>query len=154
MIELLEESTLFGGCTREHLETVAACCMRRSYPARATIFEAHTPADSLYVVERGAVELHVGLHCYGATQELTVDRKLRGDVVGWSSLLAAHTFTLSATAVRDTTLVRIRTADLDELFTDDRFGHVVMRRLAEIIAQRFDVMQRMLIDMLQDRIAR
>jgi CRP-like cAMP-binding protein len=150
MIELLRESSLFRGCTPAELADVAARCTRREYPAGTPIFEAHAPAEHVYVVEHGAVELGFPLQCYGATQQITVDRKLRGDVLGWSALVAAHGFSLSATAMWDTTLLQIRSADLDQLFADDHFGHVVMRRLAEIIAQRFTVMQQMFIDMLQD----
>lgn len=152
MVGLLERSALFGGCTREQLEAVAARCTKCVYAAGARIFEAHASAEHLYVVEHGAVELHFTLHCYGATQEIAVDRKLPGDVVGWSSLLPGRTFTLSATAARDATLLRIRSIDLDALLADDRFGHVVMRRLAEIIAQRFGVLQAMLIDIVQERV--
>jgi len=154
MIELLKESSLFGGCTPEQLEKVAALCERCTYPAGASICEAAAPADHLHVIERGIVELSFTLTCYGATQQITTDRMGRGDVVGWSSFTTAGTFTLSATASSDVTLLRILTADLDELFADSHFGHVVMRSLAGIIAQRFTIMQRMLIDMLQDRVVR
>jgi len=154
VIELLKESALFGGCTPEQLANVAARCTRCSSPAGASIFEALAPAEYLYVVEHGAVELRFTLTCYGASQQVTVDRKLRGDLLGWSSLVGSHAFTLSAIATRDATLLRIRSADLDELFADDHFGHVVMRRLAGIVAQRFDVMQQMLIDLVQERVVR
>lgn len=152
MIELLRESTLFGGCTPAQLEAVAARCTRHAYPAGTSIFEAQTPADHLYVVERGPVELHFTLTCYGATQQIAVDRKLRGDVVGWSALVAPRVYSLSAAAMHDATLLRIGRDDLDTLLVDSHFGQVVMSRLAEIIAQRFNVMQQMLIDMVQDRV--
>jgi CRP-like cAMP-binding protein len=154
MKELLRESMLFGRCTPEQLAAVAARCRRRTYAAGSMIIEANTSADRFYVVEEGSIDLHFTLTCYGATQEVTVDRKLRGDVFGWSSLLASRTFTLSATATRESTLLEIHSAEIDELFANHHFGHVVMRALAEIIGQRFNVMQQMLIDMLQDRVVR
>jgi CRP-like cAMP-binding protein len=152
MIELLRESTLFGECTPAQLEAVAARCTRCEYATGAVIFEAHAPADHLYIVERGPVELHFALTCYGATQQIAVDRKLRGDVVGWSALVAPRRYALSAAAMHDATLLRIRSADLDALFADHHLGHMVMSHLAEIIAQRFNVMQQILIDMVQDRV--
>lgn len=154
MIELLEESALFGGCTPPQLEAIAACCERLAYQAGAIVFEAQAPAEHLYVVERGPIELHFPLTCYGVAQQVTVDRKLRGDVLGWSSLVAGRRYTLSATAMGEATLLRIRGDRLEALFEDHDFGYTVTRRLADIIGQRFNVMQQMLIDMLQDRVVR
>lgn len=154
MIELLEESALFSGCTPAQLEAVAVCCKRLAYQSGAIIFEAQAPAEHLYVVERGPIELHFPLTCYGVAQQVTVDRKLRGDVLGWSSLVADRRYTLSATAMGEASLLRIRSAELEALFENHDFGQVVMRRLADIIAQRFNVLQQMLIDMLQDRVVR
>lgn len=152
MKELLRDSTLFGKCTPAQIDAVAERCTRRSHAAGEVIFDANAPAEHLYVVESGLIELHFPLDCHGATQQFTVDRKLRGDVLGWSSLLESRSYSLSATAMRETVLLRIRSADLDDLFADDHFGHVVMRRLAETIAQRFNVMQQLIVDLVQDRI--
>ena len=152
MIEFLAQSALFGGCTLQQLDAVAKRCERRAFEAGTVVFAAQTPAEHLYVVERGSIELHFPLVCYGATQEVTVDRKLRGDALGWSSLVGGHTYTLSATATSEAALLRIRCDDLESLFVDRQFGYVVMRRLAEVIAQRFSVLEQMFIEMLQDRV--
>lgn len=154
MLEVLRETKLFRDCTHAQLERIAALGERCSHAAGEHLIEAGAPAQYLHVIERGAVELRFGLMSYGVTQEIPLDRKFRGDVIGWSAIVEPRVFTLSAVAVQDTETVRLRGIDLDALIEDPQFGGIVMRRVAETIAQRVYVLQRMLIDMAQERFGR
>jgi CRP-like cAMP-binding protein len=153
MVSLLEESTLFTHCPAEGLERLAAGSEEQTFAAGETIFEAGSPAEHMYIVDDGCVELRFAVTSYVEAQEIPIDRKFKGDVIGWSAVVAPHTFTLSGVAVRDSRLLRIRGSDIRALCAaDDHFGHVFMRNLADLIGQRFNIVQRILIDVVQDRL--
>ena len=150
MLSLLKKSKLFGECTNQELEKVAVACETKTVKAGDTILEAGTPAEYLYVVSEGSVELRFTVTHYNASQEIAIDRKFKGDVFGWSASAAARTFTLSAVAVRNSKLLRINRSDIKRLCTEsDHFGHVFMKNIADIIGQRFIVVQRMLLEEIQ-----
>jgi CRP-like cAMP-binding protein len=153
MRSLLKECSLFQGCTAQELDKVAAACDTKAVAAGEVVLEAESPAEHLYVVSEGSVELRFTVTHYVASEEIPIDRMLRGDVLGWSAVVAPHTFTLSAVAVKDSQLLRISSSDIKRWCAeDDHFGHVLMRNLADIIGQRFNMVQRMLIDVIQDRL--
>ena len=150
MLSLLKESKLFGECTDQELEKVAVACETNTAEAGETIFEAGTPAEHLYVVSEGSVELRFTVTHYNASQEIAIDRNFKGDVFGWSASAAARTFTLSAVAVRNSKLLRINRSDIKRLCTEsDHFGHVFMKNIADIIGQRFIMVQQVLIEVTQ-----
>jgi CRP-like cAMP-binding protein len=150
MLSLLRECKLFGGCTEQELERVASACKTNTVRAGETIFEAGTPAEHLYVVSEGSVELRFSVTHYDASEEIAIDRKFKGDVFGWSASAEDRTFTLSAVAARNSKLLRISRSDIKRLCAEsDHFGHVFMRNIADIIGQRFIVVQRMLLEEIQ-----
>lgn len=152
MLELLRKSELFKDCTAQEIEKVAAACESKTFKAGETVIEAQSAANTLYIVDEGCVEIRFPVTYLLGSQEVTLDRKLKGDVLGWSAIVHPHVFTLSAVAAKDSTLLTIASVDMEKLCADDHFGHVFMRNLADIIAQRFNMLQQMLIDVVQDRL--
>lgn len=152
MLDLLKASELFKDCTAQEIEKVAAACETKVFEAGETVIEAQSAAHDLYIVSEGCIEIRFPVTYYLSSQEVTLDRKLRGDVVGWSAIVHPHVFTLSAVAAKDSTLLKISGAHMRQLCADDHFGHVFMRNMADIIGQRFNMLQRMLIDVVQDRL--
>jgi CRP-like cAMP-binding protein len=151
MLSLLKESQLFTDCTAEVLKRVAAACEVVTFAAGQTVFEAASPAEYMYIVSDGCVELRFTVTSYAESREIPIDRLFKGDVIGWSAIVAPHIFTLSGVAVRDSTLLRIQGSSIRPLCVEDNhFGHVFMRNLTNLIGQRFNTVQRMLIGTVQD----
>jgi CRP-like cAMP-binding protein len=154
MLSLLSESDTFEGCTDQELNDIAAAAEKIEFEAGETIFEAGSPADYLYVVGSGKIRLQFRVTNYGAPQDITIDRKIQGDVLGWSAATKPLSFSLSAVAESDCSLLRILGSDLKRMCAEnDHFGHVFMENMADIIGQRLNILRRMLIDIVQDRMA-
>ena len=63
-----------------------------------SLFRMGTPADAVYVVERGRVALTLPLRIRDGEEEIVVEEKQAGETVGWSGLVPPHRFTLNASA--------------------------------------------------------
>jgi len=154
MLSLLSESRTFEDCTEQELNAVAAASEQIEFGAGDTIFEAGSPADFLYIVARGNVRLQFMVTSYSEPRDITIDRKVRGDILGWSAATNPSSFSLSAVADTDCRLLRIPGDDLKRMCAEsDHFGHVFMERMADIISQRLDILRRILIDIVQDQMA-
>jgi CRP-like cAMP-binding protein len=150
MIDLLKEARLFKECTNNELKDIADICHKITFRNGEYIFFADTPAEFLYIVQDGAIDLRFLVTHYSASKEITMDRKFRGEAFGWSALTEPHVYTLSALAANDTELLRINEKDMMGLCKENsHLGYVLMKTIAEIIGERFDLVQKLLIDVIQ-----
>ena len=150
MIELLKEARLFKECTDKELKDIADICHKITFRDGEYIFSADTPAEFLYIVQDGAIDLRFLVTHYAASREITMDRKFRAEAFGWSALTEPHVYTLSALAANDTELLRINEKDMMVLCKENsHLGYVLMKMTAEIIGERFDLVQKLLIDVIQ-----
>jgi CRP-like cAMP-binding protein len=150
MIDLLEKARIFRGCSGQELTQIVNLSEKTTWREGDVIFEIESPAEHLYVISNGAVELRFRVTQYNAPREVTLDRKWRGDAFGWSALTEPRVYTVSALAIRDCELLRFKASDIERLCNeDDHLGFVIMRNVSEIIGERFASLQRMLIDVVQ-----
>jgi CRP-like cAMP-binding protein len=149
---VLRDARIFDHCTDEEFGAIASVCTEAEILAGQTIFEADERADRLYLVADGTVELQLAVTIYGAVRPITIDRKFKGDVLGWSAVVEPHIYTLSAVAKKDTRLLQIDSTDLERLAEENpHFGHMLMYNIANLVGQRLDVMRRMLADVIEQR---
>ncbi len=150
MLNLLEEARLFKECTSQELLDINDVCQKISYKNGECIFKAGSPTEYLYVVSEGAVELRFKVNLYQSSQEITIERISEGEVFGWSALAKSHTYSLSAFVVKDSNLLRIKEKDLLRLCTaTHHLGYILMKNITEIISERFELVQKMLIDLIR-----
>lgn len=150
MLEVFEKSSLFGECTPDELHAVATACEHITARRGERIFEAQSPAEHLYIVAAGTIELQFSVIHYMAEKEIPIERKFKGDAFGWSAIVPPHSFTLSAVATRDSELLRIGRAQIEHLcLANQHFGYVFMKGIAELVGKRFNTMQQTLIDNVQ-----
>jgi CRP-like cAMP-binding protein len=150
MIDLLEKTRIFRGCSGQELTQLVNLSEKITSREGDVIFEIESPAEYLYVISDGAVELRFRVTHYSAPREVTLDRKWRGDAFGWSALTEPKVYTVSALATRDSELLRFKASDIEGLCNEaDHLGFVIMRNVSEIIGERFATLQKMLIDFVQ-----
>ena len=150
MIAFLKESLLCSSCTDQELQDIAGICKTVTAEAGTTIFEAGSPAKFLYVVKEGVVDLRFEVIHYKARKEITLDRKLKGDAFGWSALTEPYVYTLSAVAMKESELLKIEEKDLEKLCAENHhLGFVIMRNIAGIVGNRFTIVRKILIDVIQ-----
>ncbi len=155
MLDTLRATPAFADCTTSELEQVAQICDRMTVKKGEQLFAPDSPADTVYVVVDGAIELRFHAVYYNEPQPIPVDRLFKGDLIGWSALSAGGHFTLAAVALQDTELLRMRGDQLQRLCADNHhFGYVVQRNVGAIIARRFTRVLKMLIGIVQDSFKR
>ncbi len=108
------------------------------------LFRLGASADDVYIVERGRINLTLPIQINGRPQEVLVEERLPGQVVGWSGLVPPHRFVLNATAPLETELIVLpRTRLLDHFAARPQVGYVVCRNLAAVVGQRLHLLQAM-----------
>jgi CRP/FNR family cyclic AMP-dependent transcriptional regulator len=153
MLQVLKESRLFREFTNQELEEIADVCKTITFKNGEHIFEAKSFAEYLYIVSEGAVELRFEINYYNASQELILERKTRGEAFGWSALTKPNIYTLTALAVQNSDLLILNERDLKELCVkNDHLGYILMKNIAEIIGERFQMIQNMLINEIQQNL--
>jgi CRP/FNR family transcriptional regulator, cyclic AMP receptor protein len=137
-VEALRSCELFTGLSDEALEQIAALAVEEAYQAGQEIFAEQQPADRLFILLCGRVQVHIHLgSSLRPDRELTVDEVEPGRIIGWSSLVRQQRFTASARALEPVTAIVVDAADLNALFDRNaHIGFVVMKQLANVVASR------------------
>jgi len=110
----------------------------------AQLFELGSEAHGVYLIERGRIALTLPMRIGAGQEDVLVEERTAGQMVGWSGLIPPHRFTLKALAQIDTDVVVLLRTPLLEFFdANPAIGYVVMRNLASVVGQRLQVFQAM-----------
>jgi CRP/FNR family cyclic AMP-dependent transcriptional regulator len=135
---------LFAGVAPDDASAILELGSRRDLPAGRVLFRLGDEADTVYLVEHGRIALMLPMQVAGLTQDVLVDERRAGQIVGWSALIPPYRFTLTGTSPLDSSVLAIpREALLACLTERPRAGLAVMLNLAAVIGQRLQVMQAM-----------
>ncbi len=141
VLEKLGEAELFAGLSDEACGTIAGLARRRSAHAGEMLFRLGDPADELYVVRRGQVELTFPLVVMGETKETRFQSLEVGKTLAWSGLVPPYLLTMSARASSEVELLAFERARLLRHFEElPAVGHVVMSNLSRVVAARLHEM--------------
>lgn len=153
MLQILQECKLFKECTKRELNTIADICQEVTFGKGESVFEAKSTGEYLYIISEGVIELRFRVNFYNASQELALERKTRGEVFGWSAITKPNLYTLSAFALQNSDLLRLKGNDINELCSkNNHLGYILMRNIAEVIGERFQIVQTMLINEIQQNL--
>lgn len=138
------ESDFLKGLTPDDSKLILALGKPRALNPGDVLFDLADEATSLYLVVEGRVDLTLPLRVGGEDEHVSVEERGKGQMLGWSALVAPYRFTLRATASTDTELLSFPREGLQGLFSSrPDLGLVVMSNLAAIVGQRFQVFQAM-----------
>ncbi len=96
--EIVAESPVFDGLTRDQLELIAGCARNVGFEQGERLFREGDPADTFYLVRKGRVSLSTHAPARGAVVIETLDP---GEIVGWSWLFPPYVWHFDARAVDD-----------------------------------------------------
>jgi len=137
-------SELLSGLSPEQADEVVALGTRMSLKTGGVLFELGSQADNLFVIERGRIGLTLPMQVMGSEEDVFVEERQAGQIVGWSALVPPHRFTLKGTALIDTELVALpRQALVRHFAAHPEVGYIVNRNLAALVGQRLHVFQAM-----------
>lgn len=137
-LDSLLDVELFAGLSEEQRRAVAALARERRAAAGETLFRLGEPAEALYVIRRGRVDLTFPLQVMGEVREVRFQSLAAGRTLAWSALVPPHRLTMSASATTEVELLVLdRQRLLALLGQQPLMGRVVMSNLAGVVAARF-----------------
>lgn len=132
--------TIFDGLTPEEAHSILERCETVKIKKGERAFEAGEPAEALFLVRSGRIEVRFKVVYLNATMDAPLDYVGAGDAFGWSALIPPHTYTLSAIATEDSELLRIKRSDLQECCErNPRVGYGVMKNIARMLGHRYEI---------------
>ena len=129
-ISFLEQTSLFHSLPRSEIEAIADRLEERHYTRNQVILWQGDPAEYLYLIKQGIVEI-TRLCPNGHAEKLAYLKP--GDAMGEVSLLTGTSCTTTATAASRAHLLLIKRQDFDDLLAHHSSTAV---ELARILAQR------------------
>jgi CRP/FNR family cyclic AMP-dependent transcriptional regulator len=144
--EILYAMPWFQQLSEEHLSLLADFSHLVDVPQGKDLFKEGEQEDYLYIVVNGRVSIEIYAPGRGRLSIYTAEPL---DVVGWSSVTpVVRQRTASARAVMDSRLVAMDAVSLRRLCEGDcALGCIVMRRIANTIAQRLLMTRLQMLDL-------
>lgn len=134
--ETISQFSLFQGLPEPLLKEIAAISKETTLKQGEFVFREGGKADKLHFLLHGSVALRVKLT--SRPESVTVSFvSTPHQIFGWSGVVAPHHYTSSAECDEDSSLLIIPAEPFMALLeSHPEQGFVVMRRIAEIIADR------------------
>ena len=130
----MDQITIFKGLDAEELALLKPMFERFSCPAGTVIFQQGDPADFLYLVTNGNVE--ISFQPYDGIPIL-IARVEKDGLFGWSAVVGSDKYTSSAIAKEDVEALRVRSSKLRRFCREHpEAGREILERLANGISRR------------------
>lgn len=150
MLEQLKKFDIFSGMDENDLQKIAGICVVEKLPKGVQVFKTGDPAEYLFMVNKGKIELRFNISYHNMSTEISLDEVFEGNTFGWSALTHPFRYTLSAFTAEDSELVQIKESDIKKICQENnRLGYILMNNIAKIIGQRFSAIQGILIQEIQ-----
>jgi CRP-like cAMP-binding protein len=118
------------------LEKLASIADEQNVAAGQVLFAESNPAEYLYLIVRGEVNLACEL---GNGELRVVDTLVDGELVGWAAFVEPYRCRTLATAVKDTQLVRFPAARLRSFCdADHELGYQLLADIAQMLSSRLN----------------
>jgi len=141
---VFEPPELLRDLTGEETAQLLALGARRTVPAGASLFRLGDPAERLFLIERGRITLTLPMRVRGNEEDVVVEERSSGQVVGWSALIPPYKFTLAASAPLETEVVAFPREELRKYFArNPAVGYKVTFNLAVVVGHRLQLFQAM-----------
>lgn len=134
--ETLRRYPYFGGIGEESLKQVAMVADEVTVPPNTCMFNEGDPANYVYVIARGEVNIQ---YLLGNGELRTVDTLVGGDLLVWSAMIEPYKTTAVGTTTKETHLVRISGPKLRELCDKDPLlGYRLTIQIAKLLSHRLE----------------
>jgi len=132
--EKLRYYSYFAGVDNESLKAVAEIADEKTLHAVTVLFKEGDPADALYIVTSGQVDVSLQL---GSGREVVVDQLVPGDLLGYSVFVEPHRMRAKAMARKESTVIAIDAEKIRALCEKDtKLGFLLVKQVAAALAHR------------------
>jgi len=134
--EMLRKTTHLSDLTLDALSKLASIAEERIVPRGTHVFSDMDPAERLFLVVRG----EVNLCCEMGSGELRVmDSVADGELFAWSALVEPYRYTSTAVAASDTVLVAFDATKLREMCeVDVDLGSQLLNKVVQLLSNRLE----------------
>jgi len=146
--EILKEMDIFEFLKLEELKDIAKLAKIEEFDQGGLIFKEGDKAEKIYMVLEGRVSIEIAIY---PGKRAPVYTMTKGKFFGYPSLLRIRKFTTAARCLDRVKVVSIVADELEnKIFKKDcRRGYLVMKRTAELIAQKLSDTRMQLLSLLQ-----
>ena len=131
----MDQIAIFEGLDADELKLLQPLFERFSCPAGTVIFQQGNPADFLYLVTDGKVD--VSFKPYDGAP-ITVSHVVKDGLFGWSAVVGSSKYTSSATASENVEALRVRGSELRKFCREHpEAGQNILDRLANGVSLRW-----------------
>jgi CRP/FNR family transcriptional regulator, cyclic AMP receptor protein len=133
---MLERVATFGNMNQNYVRLLEPLFEHFTCPSGTTVIEQGQPADYLYLILDGKVQ--VTYKPYDGTSTITVAHVEKDGVFGWSAVVGSHLYTSSVTAIEDLDTYRIHGDELRRLCVEHpEAGKEILERMASVVSTRW-----------------
>ena len=134
--EMLRRYPYFAPIQEDTLHQIAMIAEERFVEADYEMFPLGTPADHLFVIIDGEVDIQYVLP---NGEHRTVDTLIDGDLLVWSALVAPYLTTGIGTTTKPTHLIAIEAAPLRAICEEDpQLGYRLMTEVSKLLSHRLE----------------
>jgi len=127
--------SIFEGLSDRDMELLKPSFEQFSCPAGTMVIKQGSPADFLYLILSGKVE--ISFKPYDGSP-ITVTHVEAGGLFGWSAVVGSEKYTSSITAIEDLEAVRIHGSELRRLCVEHpESGRAILEYLANTVSSRW-----------------
>ncbi|MBT8207875.1 MAG: Crp/Fnr family transcriptional regulator [Acidimicrobiia bacterium] len=127
------------GLRPDHVARLQKAAQMVQYSSGDKVFETGDPADRFYLIRSGVIELAVASN----NPPRAVQTLSEGTVLGWSWAFDRQKWQFDAKAITPIRAIEVDGAALlKECELDHEFGYLLMRRLAEVMADRLHAVRK------------
>lgn len=131
----MDNVPLFKNLDEKYMDLLKPLFEPYSCNAGVTVLKQDTPADYLYLVVSGAVEM--SYKPYDGVP-ITISHVEKDGLFGWSAVVGSEKYTSSAIAIEDLETMRIRGSELRRLCVEHpEAGKEILERLASSVSSRW-----------------
>ena len=138
--ELLRRFSFFGLIREQDLYNIAMIAEEVTADAGTVLFEEHQPADALYLLLDGSIDLYYKSeeeYHPKARKELLVGEINPGEIFSISSMLEPYILNASARTAKPSRFIKVDAAALRRLSEENhQMGCVIMREIAKVLMER------------------
>ena len=132
---MLERLATFNDMNQDYVKLLEPLFERYTCSTGTTVIEQGQPADYLYLILNGKVQ--VTYKPYDGTS-ITVSHVEKDGVFGWSAVVGSHAYTSSVTAIENLDTYRIHGDELRKLCVDHpEAGKEILERIASVVSSRW-----------------
>lgn len=133
--KILENSELFAGLDKEHLEQVCGLCNEVEYKANDVIFEEDSDGTELFVMPAGRIGVELTMHGGAFSEQIFQGRERQ--IFGELALIDAHRRSARVRALDDIVLLVITREDIFRLMEEEpKVGFKIMTNLSRILSAK------------------